>query len=158
MRTGLVMLCALGCTVGAAGDSPAEAGGYGWYFSGASGLALSSGMDQTGWNRDTVCYPTDPCFTADPAPELTGYRWGYDIEADAGHGFEFALGRGLGGLRLEFSFSQNRNDIDQEFASLEYFDGSPGSAGKGPWFPTTWLRSAGSPPGSWRSTCTATSG
>ncbi|MCY3760323.1 MAG: hypothetical protein OXH50_03675 [Gemmatimonadetes bacterium] len=124
MRTGLVMLCALGCTVGA-GDAHAEAGRYGWYFSGASGLALSSGMDQTGWNRDTVCYPTDPCFTADPAPELSGYRWGYDIDADAGHGFEFALGRGLGGLRLEVSFSRSRNDIGQEFASLEYFDGSP---------------------------------
>ena len=125
MRLSLVVMLAIGCTAGAGGDADAETGRSGWYFSGASGLALSSGMDQSGWNRDSVCYPTDPCFDADPVPELSGYRWGYDIDADAGTGFAFALGRGIGRQRLEVSFSQSRNDIDQEFASLEYFDGSP---------------------------------
>ena len=71
MRLRLVMLCALGFTVGV-GDADAEAGGYGWYLSGTSGIALSSGMDQSGWNRDTVCYPTALCFVADPVPEPSG--------------------------------------------------------------------------------------
>ena len=82
-------------------------------------------MDQVGWNRDTVCYPTDPCFVADPVPALSGYRWRYAIDADAGAGFEATFGRALGRLRLEVSASQSKNNIEQEFVSLEYLDGSP---------------------------------
>ena len=103
----------------------AEAGRSGWYFSVGTGLALSSGMDQEGWNRDTVCYPTDPCFVADPVPALAGYRWGYAIDADAGTEVDVTFGRALGSLRLEVSASQSKNNIEQEFVSLEYFDGSP---------------------------------
>ena len=125
MRFSFVTLCALICSGAAINAASAEAGRSGWYFSVGTGLALSSGMDQEGWNRDTVCYPTDPCFVADPVPELSGYRWGYAIDADAGTEFEITLGRALGSLRLEISASQSKNNIEQEFTSLEYFDGSP---------------------------------
>lgn len=127
MRFLFVTLCSLIC----AGAVSAETGRFGWYFSIGTGLALSSVMDQEGWNRDTVCYPTDPCFVADPVPELSGYRWRYAIDADAGTGFEVTFGRALGPLRLEVSASQSKNNIEQEFASLEYFDGSPWTGREG---------------------------
>ena len=125
MRFAFVTLCALICSSAAINAASAEAGRSGWYFSIGTGLALNSGMDQEGWNRDTVCYPTDPCFVADSVPELSGYRWGYAIDADAGTEFEITLGRALGPLRLEISASQSKNNIEQEFTSLEYLDGSP---------------------------------
>ena len=125
MRFSFITLCALICSIAAINAASAEAGRSGWYFSAGTGLALLSGMDQVGWNRDTVCYPTDPCFAADPVPELLGYRWRYAIDADAGTGFEITFGRALGPLRLEVSASQNKNNIEQEFASLEYLDGNP---------------------------------
>ena len=31
-------------------------------------------IQQEGWNRETLCYPTDACFDADPAPKISGYR------------------------------------------------------------------------------------
>ena len=125
MRFAFVTLCALICSGAAINAANAEAGRSGWYFSVGTGLALSSGMDQEGWNRDTVCYPTDPCFVADPVPSLSGYRWGYAIDADVGTEFEITFGRALSPLRLEVSASQSKNNIEQEFASLEYLDGSP---------------------------------
>ena len=125
MRFSFITLCALICAGAATNTASAEAGQSGWYFSVGTGLALNSGMDQEGWNRDTVCYPTDPCFVADPVPELSGYRWRYAIDADAGTGFEVTFGRALGPLRLEVSASQSKNNIEQEFVSLEYLDGSP---------------------------------
>ena len=127
MRFLFVMLCALIC----AGAASAEAGRSGWYFSVGTGLALSSSMDQVGWNQDTVCYPTDPCFVADPVPALSGYRWRYAINADAGTGLEVTFGRALGPLRLEVSASQSKNNIEQEFVSLEYLDGSPWTSREG---------------------------
>lgn len=125
MRFLFVMLCTLICSSAAINAASAEAGQSGWYFGIGTGLALNSGMDQEGWNRDTVCYPTDPCFVADSVPELSGYRWGYAIDADAGTEVEITLGRALGPLRLEISASQSKNNIEQEFTSLEYLDGSP---------------------------------
>ena len=125
MRFSFVTLCALICAGAAINAASAETGRSGWYFSVGTGLALNSGMDQEGWNRDTVCYPTDSCFVADPVPELSGYRWRYAIDADVGTEFEVTLGRALGPLRLEVSVSQSKNNIEQEFASLEYLDGSP---------------------------------
>ena len=131
MRFAFVTLCALICSGAAINAASAEAGRSGWYFSIGTGLALSSGMNQEGWNRDTVCYPTDPCFVAGPAPELSGYRWRYVIDADAGTELEVTFGRALGPLRLEISASQSKNNIGQEFASLEYLDGSPWTGREG---------------------------
>ena len=131
MRFAFIMLCALICFGAAVSAASAEAGQSGWYFSVGTGLALSSSIDQEGWNRDTVCYPTDPCFVADPVPELSGYRWRYAIDADAGTGFEVTFGRALGRLRLEIAASQSKNNIEQEFVSLEYLDGSPWTGREG---------------------------
>ena len=131
MRFAFIMLCALICFGEVINAASAEAGRSGWYFSAGTGLALSSGMDQVGWNRDTVCYPTDPCFVADPVPALSGYRWRYAIDADAGTGFEVTFGRALGRLRLEVSASQSKNNIEQDFVSLEYLDGSPWTGREG---------------------------
>ena len=72
MRFSFVMLCALICFGAAAGAASTEAGRSGWYFSAGTGLALSSGIDQVGWNRDTVCYPTDPCFSCRSRPGAFG--------------------------------------------------------------------------------------
>ncbi len=125
MRFSFVMLCALGCAGAAVGAAGAEAGRSGWYVSAGTGIALSSGMDQVGWNRDAVCYPTDACFVADPVPSILGYRWRYAIDADAGAGLEVTLGRALGRLRLEVSASWTKNDIEQNFVDIEYLDGRP---------------------------------
>ena len=124
MRVPFVRSFIIACAVLAVATG-AEAGESGWYFSTGGAVALSSGMDQVGRNRDAVCYPTGACFVADPAPEIAGYRWRYAIDADPGAGFELTCGRRFGPLRLEVSGSQSRNDIEQDFVALEYLDGRP---------------------------------
>ena len=44
----------------------------GWYVGGGIGSNWASDIDQEGWNRDPLCYPTDACFDADPIPEISG--------------------------------------------------------------------------------------
>ena len=120
MRISLTTCCALYCACFA---SPATAE-TDWYLGAGTGLALHSGMDQAGWNEDTVCYPTDACFDNDPVPPVSGYRWRYAIDAQSGAGLEITLGRRLGGFRIEVSAAQSRNDLEQRFTSIEYLDGS----------------------------------
>ena len=132
MRTAFVMLCAAGCAGTAVGAVGAETERSGWYFSAGTGIALSSGMDQVGWNRDTVCYPTDACFAADLVPAIPGYRWSYDIDADAGFGLEIAFGRQFGRVRLEVAAAQTGNDIEQNFTGIKYLDGRREVPGEGP--------------------------
>ena len=98
-----------------------------WYLGASLGRAEQSGMDQVGTNRDNTCYPTDWCFYVDagPPPAIPGYRWRYDIDANAGAGFDFSLGRDLGEWRFEVSASRSRHDLEQRFVSIEYLDGSP---------------------------------
>ena len=62
---------------GAAAQSAAEgkAPRAGWYVGGSLGSHWAADMDQEGWNRDPLCYPTDACFDVDPVPEISGYRW-----------------------------------------------------------------------------------
>ncbi len=124
MRFSFVVLSVIACAVVAV-VSGAQAERSGWYFSAGGAVGLSSGMDQVGWNRDTVCYPTDACFGADPVPAISGYRWRYAIAADPGAGFELTCGRQFGRLRLEVSGSQRKNDIEQDFVAIEYLDGRP---------------------------------
>ena len=38
----------------------------GWYVGATLGVNRASDIDQEGWNRDTVCYPTDACFDLGP--------------------------------------------------------------------------------------------
>ena len=62
----------------------------GWYVGGGIGSNWASAMDQEGWNRDPICYPTGACFNANPVPEISGYRWRYDINAATGAAFELS--------------------------------------------------------------------
>lgn len=97
----------------------------GWYWGAGAGANWAPDMDQRGSNRDRLCYPTDACFDQDPVPEVPGYRWRYDIDADPGAAFELAVGRFFGRARLEVSFAQRRNDLGQAFRSIAYSDGTP---------------------------------
>ena len=109
-----------------ASDAAAQGGGErrsGWYVGGGGGANWASEIEQTGFNRDPLCYPTDACFDQDPRPEFPGYRWAYDLDTAAGPLFELSAGYALNRARLEFSFGQRRNDVDQMFNSVTTFDG-----------------------------------
>ena len=97
----------------------------GWYVGGGIGSNWASDMDQEGWNRETTCYPTDACFDADPVPEISGYRWHYDIDAATGVAFEISAGRIFDRTRLELSFAQRKNSLNQMFRSITDYDGIP---------------------------------
>lgn len=100
-----------------------------WYVSaGISGIE-QTGMDQVGFNRDTVCYPTDACFTT--GADVPGYRWRYGIEADIGQGIELAVGRELGGWRMEGALALHRHALEQRFLGVEYLDGAERRLGDG---------------------------
>lgn len=120
--------CVICCAALVAFATGAEAR---WYVGGGAGVVLHSGMDQVGWNADTVCYPTDACFAMDPVPSVPGYRWRYAIEADAGAVLGIALGREFSGFRMEVSVAQGRNDLEQEFVDIEHLDGSRGTPREG---------------------------
>ena len=107
-------------------DAAAQSGGErrsGWYVGGTVGANRASQIEQTGFNRDPLCYPTDACFDQDPRPEFPGYRWAYDLDSAADATFELSAGYVLNRARLELSFGQRRNDIDQMFRSVTTFDG-----------------------------------
>ncbi len=116
---GILILCPI---VGVAAQGPPRSG---WYLGGGIGSNWASDMDQEGWNRDPLCYPTDACFDADPVPEIPGYRWRYDIAAAAGAAFEVAAGRMFDRTRLELSLAQRKNGLDQMFRSITDYDGTP---------------------------------
>ena len=123
------ILCA-GC-IGLAAPEGADAQ-RGWYVSAGAGAGTQSGMEQEGWNRDTVCYPTDACFHADPVPAVPGYRWRYGIDADTGAALEFGAGRALGNFRIELSAAWRRHRLTQRFIGIEYLDGRPRLPADGP--------------------------
>ena len=61
---GILVLCAVS-------DAAAQSGGSrrsGWYVGGGVGANWASDINQTGFNRDPLCYPTDACFDEDPRP------------------------------------------------------------------------------------------
>ena len=116
---GILVLCV-------ASDAAAQSGGSrrsGWYVGGGVGANWASDINQTGFNRDPLCYPTDACFDEDPRPEVSGYRWGYDLDAAAGAMFELSTGFILSRARLEVSFGQRKNDLDQMFRSVTTLEG-----------------------------------
>ena len=96
----------------------------GWYVSGGGGANWSSEIEQSGFNRDPLCYPTDACFDQDPRPEFPGYRWAYDLESAGGAVFELSAGYMLQRARLELSFGRRSNAVDQIFSSVTTFDGT----------------------------------
>jgi opacity protein-like surface antigen len=109
-----------------ASDTAAQSVGgrrSGWYIGGGVGANWASEIEQTGFNRDPLCYPTDACFDEDPRPEFPGYRWAYDLDSAAAASFELSAGYVLRRARLELSFGQRRHGVDQMFSSVTTFDG-----------------------------------
>ena len=108
-ETGVTSALAICACLGAAGANAArETKPSGWYVGAGLGINKTSGVKQAGWNRDNVCYPDDDC-----APQ--GYRWYYDLNADDGAVFEISIGRAFDALRLELSFTQRKNGLEQKF-------------------------------------------
>jgi len=126
-RASLVAPAACGILVlSLASDAAAQSGGErrsGWHIGGGGGANWASAIEQTGFNRDPLCYPTDACFDEDPRPEFPGYRWAYDLDSAAAATFELSAGYVLKRARLELSLGQRKNDVGQMFRSVATFDG-----------------------------------
>ena len=122
----LVLLSASGVSAQSAAEEPRS----GWYVGGGIGATWPSNLAQSGWNRDPICYPTDACFDQDPRPEISGYRWHYDIAAATGPVFELSTGLFVDRARVELSFRQRWNDLDQMFLSVTNYEGG-GHGGSG---------------------------
>ena len=120
---GILVLCSISGVAAQSGAGPPPRSG--WYVGGGIGSNWASDMDQKGWNRDPLCYPTDLCFDADPVPEISGYRWRYDIDAGAGAVFEISAGLIFDRARMELSLAQRKNGLDQMFRSITDYNGTP---------------------------------
>ena len=120
---GILILCPISNLLAQSGVGGVQRSG--WYLGGGIGSNWAADLDQEGWNRESTCYPTDACFDADPIPEISGYRWRYDIPAAAGAVFEISAGRIFDRTRLELSFAQRKNSLDQMFRGITYYDGTP---------------------------------
>ena len=77
MRRASFIAAALGgiLAVCSASDALAQSGSAGsrrsgWYVGGGVGANWASDINQTGFNRDPLCYPTDACFDEDPVPKF----------------------------------------------------------------------------------------
>ena len=116
----VIALLGLGTLLSAPGmaDDTQRAG---WYVGAGAGVNWVSDLKQAGWNRDTICYPVDDCSNKD---SIGGYRWFYDLDTDRGSLLELSIGKAMGNLRLELSASRRKNDIDQKFTGITYFDGT----------------------------------
>ena len=115
----------LGSVAGASAQDAAEEPRSGWYVGGGVGGSWPSSLVQNGWNRDPHCYPTDACFDEVPRPEVSGYRWRYDVAAAPGFAFELSAGVLVDRARLEVSFGGKRNGLDQAFVGVTDYDGVP---------------------------------
>ena len=109
----LVLLSASGVSAQSAAEEPRS----GWYVGGGIGATWPSNLAQSGWNRDPICYPTDACFDQDPRPEISGYRWHYDIAAATGPVFELSTGlfvdRARVGAVVQAEVERPRSDVPQ---------------------------------------------
>lgn len=100
----------------------------GWYVSAGLGGNLVYGLDQAGSNTESTCYPTSACFDM-VLRDVPGYRWRYDPSTDRGIGFDAAVGRVFDRTRLEVSFTQRRNNVDQGSpVEITYLDGTSSGA------------------------------
>ncbi|MXW44956.1 MAG: outer membrane beta-barrel protein [Gammaproteobacteria bacterium] len=138
-RSRIFALLAWACIGLAAGaqaqDSGSTGARAGWYLAAGGGWAGSSSLDQEGWNRDDLCYPDMACFGLEPPVEISGYRWRYGIGLDDNALFELAAGRYIGRARVELAVGQQRNNANQKFAALSFYDGSPVAPAGPPPFP-----------------------
>ena len=100
----------------------------GWYVSGGMGGNLAHGLDQSGSNTESTCYPTSACFDM-VLRDIPGYRWRYDPSVDRGIGFDAAVGRIFDRTRIEVSYAHRRNQVDQgPPIEVTYLDGSTAGA------------------------------
>ena len=120
---GILMLCPISDVEAQSGSGGKTRSG--WYIGGGIGSNWASDLDQEGWNRETTCYPTDACFDANPVPEISGYRWRYDIDAAAGAVLEISAGLIFDRTRLEVSLAQRTNGLNQMFRRITDYDGMP---------------------------------
>ena len=120
---GCLSLCPI--SVASSRSEPAQPPRSGWYVGATVGLNRASDIDQEGWNRDTFCYPTDACFDLNPIPQISGYRWRYNVEAARGNTFEISIGRLFDRKRLALSLAQKKNGLNQVFRSVTNYDGNP---------------------------------
>ena len=109
----------------ATAQHPAGERRSGWYVGGGSGVNWASDVNQRGSNRDPLCYPRYACFDEKPRPEQSGYRWAYDLQTAVGAPFELSTGFNFKRLRLELSFAQRTNGIEQVFRSVSDYAGHP---------------------------------
>ena len=91
-----------------------------WYVGYTLGASWMDVLSQSGFNTDTVCYPTFSC------PEQPkGYRWFYDLDTKTGLEVELSIGKSIKEFRVELAVARASNDIRQKFKSLSYLDRSP---------------------------------
>ena len=95
----------------------------GWYIAAGAGADWASLTKQSGHNLDTTCYPDDDCSDL-PDGMPSGYRWFYDLDPSIGSAFELSVGRMFHNFRLELSATRRGSDIEQQFRSVSYLDGS----------------------------------
>ena len=95
-----------------------------WYVGGGAGVNWPFRMEQEGHNLDTTCYPDEDCDRL-PGGGPPGYRWRYDVEGKNGTAYEFSVGRRFSHLRVEFSVTRQKNDLESDFSGISYVDGSP---------------------------------
>ena len=126
---GILMLCPISDVAAQSGSGGPPRSG--WYVGGGIGANWASDLDQEGWNRETTCYPTAACFDANPVPEISGYRWRYDLDAASGAVFEISAGLIFDRIRLELSLAQRKNGLNQMFRSITDYDGMPMEARRG---------------------------
>lgn len=104
----------------------------GWYVSGGLGGNLANGLDQSGSNAESTCYPTSACFDMIPVPGIPGYRWRYDPSIDRGIIFDVAVGRVFDRTRLEISIAHRKGNVDQGSpVEVTYLDGSATGRARG---------------------------
>ena len=99
---------------------PALAEDAEWYVELGAGIEIAGTLRQAGFNGDNICYPTNSCAT-----EPTGYRWFYDLDADAGTNFGAEVGGSFGKYRIGLAASNRSSDVNQVFDSISHLDGTP---------------------------------
>ncbi len=112
------------CSAGVADMTMPGDANSGWYVGAGLGGSQGSTLDQEGWNREGTCYPDEACFDQTPIPAVSGYRWRYDIDLDTGASFEIFAGHAFGRARLELAIAQERNNANQLFKGISYYDGT----------------------------------
>lgn len=91
-----------------------------WYVAVGAGSNWTEVLEQAGFNRDDICYPTNIC---PGTPD--GYRWFYDLEPDSSAILDIAVGRSLDSSRIEVSASTINSGVQETFTAINYFDGTP---------------------------------